>query len=95
MNGDSECAIGWNPSMANPAATPTMVCSAIPTLTARRGSCRIARAQQGLADVGQHDGHPLVGFEQVGGRGGERLTHGDHHHSPSGMSATTATGCSA
>ncbi len=33
--------MGMNPSIANPAATPTIVCSMMPTLTARSGwECR-------------------------------------------------------
>ena len=45
MNGDRECAIGWNPSIAKPAATPTIACSMIPMFTTRVGCRGIASAK--------------------------------------------------
>ena len=43
MNAPIEWAIGWKPSIAKPAATPTIACSAMPRFTARSGWRSIAR----------------------------------------------------
>ena len=87
------CTIGRKPSIANPAATPTMVCSMMPTLTARLRVCAERAPELTGADLGQDQRDARILVQQIGGGRPRPLAHREvAHHSPSGMSATTAVG---